>query len=40
MYLTMMMNIVSDYSNSLTLNKWAEQFEKLHEQLNKEEYET
>ena len=29
-------DIVSDYSNSLTLNKWAEQFEKLHEQLNKE----
>jgi regulation of enolase protein 1 (concanavalin A-like superfamily) len=30
-------DIVSDYSDTLTLNKWAEQFEKLHEQLNKEE---
>ena len=30
-------DIVSDYSDTLTMNKWAEQFEKLHEQLNKEE---
>ena len=26
-------DIVSDYSNTLTLNKWAEQFEELHKQL-------
>ena len=30
-------DIVSDYSDTLTMNKWAKQFEKLHEQLNKEE---
>ena len=26
-------DIVSDYSNTLTLNKWAKQFEDLHKQL-------
>jgi len=30
-------DIVSDYSNTLTLNKWAEQFEELHKQLSMEE---
>ena len=26
-------DIVSDYSNTLTLNAWAKQFEKLHEKI-------
>ena len=26
-------DIVSDYSNTLTMNKWAKQFEELHKQL-------
>jgi len=26
-------DIVADYSNTLTLNKWAKQFEELHKQL-------
>ena len=28
-------DVVSDFSNTLTLNAWSKQFEKLHEQLNK-----
>ena len=26
-------DIVADYSNTLSMNKWAEQFEELHKQL-------
>ena len=28
-------DIVADYSNTLTLNKWAKQFKELQEELNK-----
>ena len=28
-------DVVSDFSNTLTLNAWSKQFEELHEQLNK-----